>query len=141
TVCWGAASQDLGAPYGVWIQALAHYVEHAPDDARGAHVEQHGGELARFVRRSLTGRVADVPAPQTTDAETERYLLFEAVAALLAAGSSQCPLVIVLDDLHWADGQSLSLLRHVAVAVPRSALLVLGTYRESDLDRDHPLAD
>ena len=141
TVCWGAASQDLGAPYGVWIQALAHYVEHAPDEVLRAHVEQHGGELARLVRRSLTRRVADVPAPQQADAETERYLLFEAVAALLDAGSSQCPLVMVLDDLHWADGQSLSLLRHVAVAVPRSALLVLGTYRESDLDRDHPLAD
>jgi len=141
TICWGAAAQDLGAPYGAWIQALSHYVEHAPDELLGTHVERYGGELARLVRGSLAMRVAGVPAPQQADLETQRYLLFDAVAGLLEAGCAQCPLVLVLDDLHWADGQSLSLLRHVAVSAPHAALLVLGTYRESDLDHDHPLAD
>jgi len=42
-------------------------------------------------------------------------------------------------DLHWADGETLSLLKHVAAGTADSALLVLGTYRESDLDRGHPL--
>ena len=50
-------------------------------------------------------------------------------------------MVLVLDDLHWADGQTLSLLKHVAAATPDSGLLVIGTYRESDLDRGHILAD
>ncbi len=141
TICWGATAQDLGAPFGIWIQALSHYVEHAPGEVLGAHVERHGGELRRLVRSALTRRVAGVPAPQHADSETERYLLFDAVAGLLETGCAHCPVVLVLDDLHWADRQSLSLLKHVAVSVPRSALLVLGTYRESDLDRDHPLAD
>ena len=140
TVCWGTAEEDLGAPYGPWIQALSHYVEHAPIEVLAAHVERHGGEVTRLVR-GLTRRVAVVPSPQQTDSETERYLLFEAVAGLLDAACDHGPVVLVLDDLHWADGQTLSLLKHVAMAPVHPALLVLGIYRESDLDRRHPLTD
>lgn len=141
TVCWGAAAEDLGAPYGPWIQALSHYVEHAPDQVLVAHVERHGGEITRLLRDSLPKRVAEVPAPQQADPETGRYLLFEAVAGLLQAGCDHGPMLLVLDDLHWADSQTLSLLKHVAAATSDSALLVLGIYRESDLDRGHPLVD
>lgn len=141
TVCWGAAAEDLGAPYGPWIQALSHYVEHAPDEVLVAHVERHGGEITRLLRDSLPKRVAEVPAPQQADPETGRYLLFEAVAGLLQAGCDHGPMLLVLDDLHWADSQTLSLLKHVAAATSDSALLVLGIYRESDLDRGHPLVD
>ena len=141
TVCWGAAAEDLGAPYGPWIQALSHYVEHAPEEVLAAHVERHGGEITRLIRDSLAARVPDVPAPQQADPETERYLLFEAVAGLIQAASDHGPVLLVLDDLHWADSQTLSLLKHVAAATSDSALLVLGIYRESDLDRGHPLAD
>ena len=140
TVCWGTAEEDLGAPYGPWIQALSHYVEHAPTEVLAAHVERHGGEVTRLVR-GLTKRVAAVPSPQQTDSETERYLLFEAVAGLLDAACDHGPVVLVLDDLHWADGQTLSLLKHLAMAPVHPALLVLGIYRESDLDRRHPLTD
>jgi class 3 adenylate cyclase len=140
TVCWGAATEDLGAPYGPWIQALSHYVEHAPDDVLAAHVERHGGEITRLVRDSLGARAAGVPAPEKADPETERYLLFEAVAGLIQTASGQSPLLLVLDDLQWADGQTLSLLKHVAAATSDCPLLVLGIYRESDLDRGHPLA-
>lgn len=141
TICWGAAAEDLGAPYGPWIQALSHYVEHAPEEVLVAHVERHGGEITRLIRDSLAARVAGVPAPQQTDPETGRYLLFEAVAGLIQAVSDHGPVLLVLDDLHWADSQTLSLLKHVAAATSDSALLVLGIYRESDLDRGHPLAD
>jgi class 3 adenylate cyclase len=141
TVCWGAAAEDLGAPYGPWIQALSHYVEHAPDPVLVSHVERHGGELGRLVRDSLAKRVAGVPAPQQADSETERYLLFEAVAGLLQAACDHGPVLLVLDDLHWADSETVSLLKHVAAETADSALLVLGTYRGSDVDRGHPLAD
>jgi class 3 adenylate cyclase len=141
TVCWGAAAEDLGAPYGPWIQALSHYVEHAPNGVLAAHVERYGGEITRLLRDSLTRRVAEVPAPQQADPETERYLLFEAVAGLIQAASDHSPVLFVLDDLHWGDRQTLSLLKHVAAATADSALFLLGIYRDSDLDRGHPLAD
>jgi Predicted ATPase len=139
TVCWGTAAEDMGAPYGPWIQALSHYVEHAPEAVLAAHVERHGGEITRLLRDSLAKRVAAVPELQQTDPETERYLLFEAVSGLLQAACDHGPVLLVVDDLHWADGDTLSLLKHAAAGTADSALLVLGTYRESDLDRGHPL--
>jgi predicted ATPase len=67
--------------------------------------------------------------------------MFEAIDALLASASRRAPLVVLLDDLHWADAPSLALLRHLARSPRPAALLVLGTYRETDLARTHPLAE
>ena len=49
------------------------------------------------------------------------------------------PLCVVLDDLHWADGQSVALLKHLVRTVEQGALQVIATYRDSDLGKDHPL--
>src|SRR4029079_13713620 len=68
-----------------------------------------------------------------------RFLLLEAVTDILRAAASSCPVVLVLDDLQWADAASLQLLRHVLTAAPSPAMLVIGTYRDSDVARDHPL--
>ncbi|MDX6580962.1 MAG: hypothetical protein QOI10_146 [Solirubrobacterales bacterium] len=141
TICWGAAAEDLGAPYGPWIQALSHYVEHAPEDVLAAHVEAQGGELGRLLREPLARRVGPAPPPQQADPQTGRFLLFEAVAGLLQLASVRSPVLLVLDDLHWADPETLALLKHVAGATCDSALMILGLYRESDLERGHPLAD
>jgi class 3 adenylate cyclase len=141
TICWGAAAEDLGAPYGPWIQALSHYVEQAPEDVLAAHVETHGGELARLLRDPLARRMVAAPSPQHADPETARFLLFEAVAGLLQQATAHRPMLLTLDDLQWADPQTLALLKHVAAATADSALLILVIYRESDLQRGHPLVD
>ena len=57
--------------------------------------------------------MSDLAVPQSSDPETERYLLFNAVAGLLGEVAETVPLCVVLDDLHWADAQSLALLKHV----------------------------
>ena len=137
-VCWGTAIEDLGAPYAAWIQALSHYVEHAPEEVLRAHVERHAGELSRLVR-ALGRRVPEAPAPQESDPDTERFLLFTAVAGLLEEACAQAPVTLVLDDLQWADKQTLALMRHVIAAGEHLPLLVIGIYRDSDLDRGHPL--
>lgn len=62
-----------------------------------------------------------------------QFQLFEAVVTLLQGIAAERPTVIVLDDLHWADHSSLLLLRHVAREVASSPILILGTYRESEL--------
>ncbi len=73
------------------------------------------------------------------EAETERFLLFEAVAGLLAAASQESPIVLVLDDLHWAGAPELLLLKHLVRSAEPMRLLVIGTYRDTDLSRTHPL--
>src|SRR5262249_16340424 len=74
-------------------------------------------------------------------AETLRYRLFETVSLFLAAVSVAHPLLLVFEDLHWADKPALLMLRHVLRASSQARLCVIGTYRDSELVRTHPLAD
>ena len=66
--------------------------------------------------RPCGDRVAELPSPRQSDPETERYLLYAAVAGLLEGAGEQEPLLLILDDLQWADSPTLSLLRHVVTA-------------------------
>jgi tetratricopeptide (TPR) repeat protein len=138
-VLYGRCDEELGVPYGPWVEALSHYVQHAPEAVLRAHVEGHGGELSRLAPR-VRGRLPDVPAPRESDPETERYLLLNAVTGLLHTAAADRPVVLVLDDLHWADQPSLALLRHVVRTFADGRLLILGTYRDSDIQRGHPLS-
>ena len=88
---------------------------------------------------SLASRIPDLPPSKATDADTERYLLFAAVVGLLAQVSQHQPVVLVLDDLQWADKASLQLLRHIMAADQPMRVLILGTYRDSELSQSHPL--
>jgi class 3 adenylate cyclase len=137
-VCWGACSEELAVPYEPWIEVCSQLVEHAPQELLDHHVERHKGELGRLAR-NLDRRVENLPEPQGSDPETERYLLFSAVAGLLYEGAQNLSVCVVLDDMHWADGQSVALLKHVVRTVERGALQVIATYRDSDLGKDHPL--
>ena len=94
--------------------------------------------MARLIP-ALRGRAPDLPSLRESDSETERYLMYAAVAGLLEAAGEQEPLLLILDDLHWADSPTLSLLRHVVSAGPSMAVMVVGTYRDSELPHDHPL--
>jgi len=97
-----------------------------------SHVAAHGSELSRLVP-ALASRIPDLPASKATDTDTERFLLFAAVVGLLGAASQHQPVVVVFDDLQWADKGSLLLLAHLASADPAMRVLVLGTYRDSEL--------
>jgi len=137
-VCWGSCSEELAVPYEPWIEVCSQIVEHAPLELIAQHVKRHGGELRRLAR-NLPERITDLPAPQTSDPETERYLLYSAVAGLLGQVAETVPVCLVLDDLHWADGQSVALLKHLVRTVEHGALHLIATYRDSDLGKDHPL--
>ena len=83
-------------------------------------------------------------APSTarsSDPETERYRLWGAIAQLLAHLSSEAAVVLVLDDLQWADRETLQLLRHLFSVDSQMHLLILATVRDAEVGRDHPLAD
>jgi len=137
-VLLGTCDEDVNLPYQPFVEALRHYVTHAPDDVLAAHVREHKGELGRLVPE-LARRVSDLPVPQVAEAETERYLLFEAVTGLLSAASQQQPLLLILDDLQWAGTPELLLLKHILHTAMPLRLLIIGTYRDSDLTRAHPL--
>ena len=137
-VVWGGCSDDLAMPYEPWIAVCEQLVEHAPQAVLEGYAERYGGEVGRLAR-NLRRRVPDARAPQSSDPETERFLVFQAVAELLRAIALAVPLLVVLDDFHWADAQSVALLKHVARSVERAALAVVVTYRDTDLGKDDPL--
>ncbi len=139
----GRCEEHLGGPFQLWTTVLAHLVEHLDDDIVAGHLAAHGGEIARVlpdVRRLFP----DLPAVPRVDADADRHRLFEAIAALLASATTEGPVVIVLDDLQWADAGSLQLLRYLVRVAPHAPILIVGTYRDTELERsplDDTLAD
>lgn len=139
-VLLGRCQEDLSASYAPFAEALHHYVTHASEDALRSHVAAHGGELARMVP-ALAQRLGEVPEPTSTDPDTERYLLYGAVVGLLVQASQPQPVVLVLDDIQWSDKPSLQLLRHVVANAESARVLLLGTFRDSELSASHPLTE
>jgi class 3 adenylate cyclase len=136
-VLLGRCDDGLGVPYQPFVEALAHVVAHAPDDQLASLLGPSAGELCRLVPE-LALRMPGV-SPTPSDPETERYLLFEAIAGWLEAQSKVAPTLLVLDDLHWAAEPTLLMLRHVLNSDRDMSLLVIGTYRDTEIDRTHPL--
>src|SRR5438067_2902049 len=138
SVLYGRCDEGLGLPYQPFVDALRHYIEHGSQPVVEAFASRHGGHLIRLVPQ-LAQRVAGLPLTDSSDGETARYLLFESVVGLVASASADAPVVLILDDLHWADRNTLLLLRHVLQAADPMRLLVVVTYREADVAADHPL--
>jgi predicted ATPase len=83
----------------------------------------------------------ELPEPVALEPYEERVRLLDVVTQFLLALAARVPTVLVLDDLHWADPGTVALLRHVARFAPRGRLLVLGAYRDVEVDRQHPLVE
>ncbi len=88
----------------------------------------------------LTDLMPDLAAPTRADPDTERYALFDAVVEAFGTAAANAPVVLVLDDLHWAGKPTLLLLRHLLRFGDGTRIQIVGTYRSTDLDRPHPLA-
>src|SRR6476661_9353810 len=138
-VVYGRCDEDLGIPYQPWIEALTQVVREVPLGVLAAHVADRGGQLARVVPE--LARRLPVELSTGGDADTERFVLFGCVVDLLARVSAEFPVLVMLDDLHWADRGSVQLLRHVVASDDAMRVGVLGTFRDSDITTDHPLTD
>ncbi|MDP9071846.1 MAG: AAA family ATPase [Actinomycetota bacterium] len=139
TVLYGRCDEELGIAYQPFAEALGHYVATCRPERLLTHVESRGGDLSRLVP-TLTRRLPEVPPPSLIEPEADRLRLFDAVDALLADASAESPVLLVLDDLHWAAKPTLLLLRHLVSTTEPGALLIAGTYRDTELSRSHPLA-
>jgi hypothetical protein len=128
-------------PYLPFVEALRGYVRGRPPELLAMQLGPSAGEVALLVPE-LGERLPDLPSRQPIAAEHERYRLFESVTDFLLAiaRSTASGLVLLLDDLHWADAPSLLLLLHLARRCAEAPLLVVGAYRTTELARAHPLA-
>jgi eukaryotic-like serine/threonine-protein kinase len=138
-VYWGRCREDEGAPaYWPWVQAIRSYARDADPVALAWQLGAAAAEVAQLIPE--VAEKLDVEPATGGDTEEARFRLFDSVTSLLLAVARDRPLVIVLDDLHWADEPSLLLLRFAARELASSGLLILGTYRDVELGRHHPLA-
>ena len=140
TVLYGGCQEDALVSYEPFVEALRHYVRSAPLDGDRGRLGPGGVELARLIPELSDRALADAD-PEAADPETRRYLMFEAVSALLDVACEPRPVLLVLDDLHWADRSTLQLLRHIVRGQTEAALLILGSYRDLEVAPDHPLAE
>lgn len=139
-VAYGACDPELRSPYGPFADALdslARAIE--PDELRAA-LGPAGGELTRLLP-DLPALVGELPAPVEADPDTERHRLHNAVAALLENVSRRRPVLLVLEDGHWADAPTLALLRHLARSAGGARLLLLATFRDTEADVPRALAE
>jgi len=139
-VLHGACDEELRPPYQPFVQALRHLVRHAPTATLEGYVRRHGGDLSLLIP-DLVDRLGRGPAPRSTDETSDRYLLFSAVSGLLEDVGAETPVVIVLDDLHWADRGTLLLLKHIVTATELPGLVILATMRQGEIDNAHGLGD
>src|SRR4029077_3310028 len=91
-VVLGRCDEHVAAPHAPWTELLRSIVTAAPDEVIVEHVAHHGGELARLVPE-LARRAPDAPSPISTDPDTERLLLFDAVADVLERSAVAQPVV------------------------------------------------
>jgi DNA-binding SARP family transcriptional activator/tetratricopeptide (TPR) repeat protein len=139
TVLYASCQEEALVSYQPFVEALRHYARSAGLEWASAAVGPGAGELARLIPELA----AALPAGRAAfdDAETRRYLLFDAVSAILAEASARSPLLLVVDDVHWADRATLDLLRYVLRAPREASLLIVGTYREAEIGGEHPLSE
>ncbi len=139
-VLLGRCEEELGVPYQPLVEALRFTIDHVDPEVLSHVLGRYRGELVRLLPE-IASLVPDLPPPTHSDPETERYRLFDAVVEWLVAMSAERPLLLVIDDLQWAGRPTLLLLRHIVTAAPPMRVLVVGTYRDTDLQRGDPLAN
>lgn len=138
-VLYGSCDAEVRSPYGAFVEALdqlARVTE--PDELRTA-LGGGGGELTRLLP-DLGARVGELGPAVEADPDTERHRLHTTVAELLAGITRRRPVLLVLEDVHWADAPTLLLLRQLARA-GGARMLLLATFRDTEADVPDTLSE
>ncbi len=139
TVLYGRCDEEPLLAYQPFVQALRHYLRFG-DWESDADSEPDLQQLSRLLPEARPPNAASSESfPK--DANSERYLLFESVSRLIDRATLQRPLLVVLDDLHWADRPTLLLLRHLLRLTDPARLMLLGIFRDVEVDPDHPFVE
>ncbi len=135
TVVAGRCTPDAALPYQPFIEIARSVLNAQPE--RLTAIGPAAGNIAQLVPGIPLP--PNLPPPLQTDADTTQYLMAEAFGSLMRPKGGSPATVAVLDDLHWADEQSIATVAHLARKDEDLPLVIIGTYRDTDLVRTHPL--
>jgi DNA-binding CsgD family transcriptional regulator/transcriptional regulator with XRE-family HTH domain/tetratricopeptide (TPR) repeat protein len=136
---WGRCHEDEGAPsYWPWVQILRVVLDSRERSTLRHAMGLGASDLAQLLPE-LHRLWPDLPRV-TIEGEPARFRLFDSVTTFLRNVSGRQPLLIVLDDLQWADRSSLQLLEFLGRSIQSDPLVVLALFRDSEVDQNQPLA-
>ena len=137
TVLWGACSaSELPTPYLPVVEALGNYLS----SQDGARLSESLGAARRELAQLFPQLGRDEPVTPVGDPAQAKLRLFEAVVGMLGTAARDQGLLLILEDVHWADTATRELLDHLSRRLSSMRALLLLTYRSDELDRRHPLA-
>lgn len=142
-VLWGRCFEEQGAPpYWPWVQILREFVDASSVSELRRLVGSHANRLVALVPElaSILG-LAENSATTTPDAGQARFLAFDAISRMLRRAAEQVPIVLIIDNAHWSDKPSLALLEHASRELAKSRVLIVCTYRDTEIGRDNPLLE
>jgi len=124
-------------PYLPWIESLEQVCRVVPSDQLREALGEEASEVAKIVPE-LRRMYTDIPQPIVLPPEQQRRYLFNSIQNFVVRLSEAAPLVWLLDDLHWADESSLLLLQHLVAHIATVPILIVGTYRDVELEVGKP---
>lgn len=140
-VLWGRCWEGEGAPaFWPWLQVLRAYLRDRDPATIGQQMGSGAADIAQAVPE-VRAALPDLPFPPPLDADEARFRFFDSVTLFLRRAAAAQPLVLVLDDLHWADLSSVLLLRFLAQNLGVTRLLVLLAYRHTAPDFNAAFAE
>ena len=131
---------DGTPPYWPWIEILRARIANFDDTSLQQMLGTGAARIAQIVEE-IDVRLPNLASSTGPELPPEqvRFQIFDAISRFLHRSAQETPIVLVIEDLHWADGASLQLLDFIARQLATARILVLGTYRDSDLTPDHGL--
>lgn len=131
-VLFGRVDEDAAVAYQPFAEALRHYLACIDEDTRARLLELRGGALAR-----LAPELVDEIPPGPADALN----LFDGLADWLSEESTRRPVLLILDDLHWAGRPTLQALLNLVRSGRLGRIMIVCTFRDTELGRRHPLSE
>jgi DNA-binding CsgD family transcriptional regulator/tetratricopeptide (TPR) repeat protein len=142
-VLWGRCHEQQGMPpFWPWVQAIRSYLWDREPEQLSSELGASASAIAELVP-DISELLPNLePLPELESPEQARFRLFDAITIFLKNMAVQTNgLALLLDDLHWADKSSLLLLEFLSQELTDSHILIVGTYRDIDVSRHHPLAE
>ncbi len=128
---------ESGAPYQPLLEQIERIARLLGPEAMRQRMGENAAELGKLMPE-LNQRYSDIPPYPTLPPEQERRYLLHGVAEFVARGAAVQPLMLVFEDLHWADDSTCILLRYLAERLKAEPVLIIGSYRDSELEPGGP---